>query len=164
MDKYLSYFDEVVHENQEDIITICESASRKIYDQIGIKFGNKEDDAKLIGVIFSKTYESIISVLKKLEATKSNEVINFCNRFNVGFSTSDSEDDEKQGNFMFFMTDLGKSHKDVDMEDSDTSSQKERAIFWNMENAKENPEVIRDIGIEAIKKLDDDFDVKLESW
>ena len=164
MDKYLSYFDEVVHENQEDIITICESASRKIYDQVGIKFGNKEDDAKLIGVIFSKTYESIISVLKKLEATKSNEVINFCNRFNVGFSTSDNEDDEKQGNFMFFMTDLGKSHKDVDMEDSDTSTQKERAIFWNMENAKENPEVIRDIGIEAIKKLDDEVDVKLESW
>ena len=163
MDKYLSYFDEVVHENQEDIITICESASRKIYDQIGIKFGNKEDDAKLIGCIFGKTFDAIIAVLKKLETTKSNEVINFCNRFNVGFSTNDDEEDEKQGNFMFFMSDLGKSHKDVEMED-DTTDQKEKAVFWNMENVKENPEVIHEIGVEAIKRLDEDLDIKLQCW
>lgn len=163
MDKYLEYFDAVVHENQEDIITICESASRRIYDQIGIKFGNKEDDAKLIGCIFGKTFDSIIAVLKKLEATKTHEDINFCNRFSVGFSTNDDEEDEKQGNFMFYMTDLGNSNKDVEMEDG-TTDQKEKAVFWNMENIKENPEVIRDIGIETIKKLSDDLDIKLQCW
>lgn len=163
MDKYLEYFDAVVHENQEDIVTICESASRRIYDQIGIKFGNKEDDAKLIGCIFGKTFDSIIAVLKKLEATKTHEDINFCNRFSVGFSTNDDEEDEKQGNFMFYMTDLGNSNKDVEMEDG-TTDQKEKAVFWNMENIKENPEVIRDIGIETIKKLSDDLDIKLQCW
>lgn len=163
MDKYLKYFDEVVHENKEDIITICESASRKIYDQIGIKFGNKEDDAKLIGCIFEKTFNAIISTLKKLEATKTHEEINFCNRFMVGFSTNDDEEDEKQGNFMFFMNDLGNSHKDVEMEDG-TTDQREKAVYWNMENVKENPEIIHEISAEANKNLSDDLDVKLQSW
>lgn len=161
-EKYLVYYDELVHENNDDIINICESASTKIWDQIGIKFGKKVDDAKLIGAMFAKTYEAIIKVLKGLEGKKTFEEINFCDRFTIGFSTETNEESEKTGNFMISMVDTGKAHKDVEMDDSD-ADQKSRAVFWNTENVKENPEVIREIAMETLKRLDT-IDVKLEAY
>lgn len=162
VEKYLTYFNETVHENEEDIITICEAASVKIWDQIRIKFGKKADDAKLIGVMFAKTYDAIIKTLQGLEGKKNYEEINFCDRFVISVSTTEDEESEKLGNFMISITDTGKIHKDIEMDDAD-EDKKSRAVFWNTQNVKENPEIIREISMEAIKKLNE-IDVFLEAY
>lgn len=160
-EKYLEVWDERARENVEDVITICESASKKVFDQIGFKFEENDDDAKIMAVMFTETYDAICQFLKKCEKDKSAESINFCNRFSIGYTTNDNEEDEKSGNFMISMVDLGNNQKDVFIDDPQAEVI-EKAVFWKAENAKEDPEAIRDISIQAVKNLSE-VDIQLEA-
>ena len=121
-EKYLSYFDEFAKEDKDHIITICETASKFIWERFRARF----DDPKLLAVTFSKIYSAFLNKLESLESEYSDFKINICNRLEMGYSTNEDEDDEKQGNFMVFIRHLNTTKKNEENDDP-TAKAKERA-------------------------------------
>ena len=110
MEKYLSYFNEMCKEDVEDVTTICEVASKEIYE----KFKTKFDDPKLLAATFSKIYEAIEAKLKSYQSGEngySDFQINLCDRLVIGYSTNDDDDDEKKGNFMIYLRHMNSNRR-----------------------------------------------------
>ena len=158
MEKYEAYFKEMVNENEEDILTICETASRSLNDDIKIPI----NDPRLIGVMFAVTYDSIIKKLKELESSGEwlDQEINIADRLIVGFSTNENEDDEKMGNFMVYLRDNKITHKRMEVDDPMAPS-KERSVQWMTENIQNNPKLLKDIAILSIKGLKE-YDIQIQ--
>lgn len=147
-EKYLAYFDEFATEDIDDVLSICETASKIIFNRFRARF----DDPKLLGATFSKIFEAITNKLEALESEYSDFRINICDRLQIGYSTTDDDDDEKQGNFMVSMFHLNNTKKNEDVDDP-TMKSRERAVQWNTENITEQPELLRAISIDAIEGL-----------
>lgn len=146
-ERYLNYFDEICVEDQEDVITVCDTASMVFYS----RFKFKIDDPKLYGVIFSKTFETILNVLE--ESTKDHLALNI-NMVNteIGYTSVNTETDEKEGNLMFYIRYLYGKKKEGVKDDYDAKS-KELCVQWNTENITENPDILRRISARAIEEL-----------
>lgn len=153
---YIDVFNANVHEDQDDILQICDIASKTIKEKFLINIS----DPRILGTIFNVTYSCFLEKLKEFEARYSNYRIDVAGRFGIGYTTTDeSEDDEKQGNFMIFFEDYGTSKKnnDPDM----TATAKERVVQWNVDNIVQ-PDVVNAVGIMAASKLKE-LDIVLAS-
>ena len=148
IEKYESYFEEFAHEDQEHVITICETASKVIFDRFKARF----DDPRLLAACFSKIYGAFLNKLESLESEFSSFQINICDRLSMGYSTTNDEDDEKIGNFMISITHLNSNKKNENVEDP-TAKTEERAVQWNTENIISQPELLRKISVEAVDEL-----------
>ena len=148
IEKYIPYFEEFAHEDTEHIITICESASKIIYDRFKARF----DDPRLLAACFSKIYSAFLNRLEALETDYSSFQINICDRLSMGYSTTSDDDDEKNGNFMISITHLNSNKKNENVEDV-TAKTEERAVQWNTENIISQPELLRKISVEAVEEL-----------
>ena len=155
-EKYISYYNDMVLENEEDVEKILESASITIYDRFKAKF----DDPKIFGSVFSIVYRTIVDHLKSKESSSIAYEINLANRLAIGYSNSADEDDEKMGNFMIYIQNLegANTSSDFDVE----LSAAERAVQWKTENIIENPDDIRIISEKALKNLSK-IDINLAS-
>lgn len=147
-EKYLEYFNEFAHEDEEHILTICETASKLIYDRFRARF----NDPRLLAACFSKIYGAFLNKLESLQTDYASFEINICDRLSMGYSTNENEDDEKQGNFMVYIRHLNTNKKNEDVDDPMVKSE-ERAVQWNTENIISQPELLRKISIEAIEEL-----------
>lgn len=147
VEKYVSFFNEKTKEDEEHILTICETASKQIWDKFKIRF----DDPRLLGTCFIVIYETFINKLKSLQENYSDFQIKICDRLEIGYTTNDNEDDEKNGNFMISIRHLNCSKKIYEMDP--TESPRERAVHWNTDNIIAQPELLRQISIEAIEEL-----------
>ena len=150
MEKYIEFFNEFATEDIEDILTVCEMAGPKICKIVKARF----DDPKLLGSVFSKIFTAIQKNLRDLEDKYSSFEINVCDRLLIGYSNKTEEDDEKAGNFMFYMRHMSDSKKVEDEVDS-SSSATELAVQWNTENIRVQPELLRKIAVDAIKELEE---------
>ena len=148
IEKYIPYFEEFAHEDTEHIITICESASKIIYDRFKARF----DDPRLLAACFSKIYSAFLNRLEALESEYSSFQINICDRLSMGYSTTNDDDDEKTGNFMISITHLNSNKKNENVDDA-TAKTEERAVQWNTENIISQPELLRKISVEAVEEL-----------
>lgn len=149
MEKFMEYFNEYVTEDTEDIITICESASKIIND----RFRCKLPKAELVASMFSSIYYSILNELTVFEKEYNDFQINICDRLIIGYSTTEDEDDEKQGNFQIYIRHLNSAKKNDDIADQEATTD-ERAVIWNATNVKEQPELLRKISIKAKEDLE----------
>lgn len=156
-EKYLEYYNEFAVEDNDDIITICQTAGKIIWERFRARF----DDPKLLAATFSKIYGSIMSKLKDLEREYQDFNINICGRLDMGYSTNEDEDDEKQGNFMVYIRHLNSRHKNDQIDDPQAKAT-ERAVLWNAENCTVNPDILRKISVEALDALKE-IDVNLGS-
>ena len=147
-EKYLKLFKENVKEDEEHIITICSTASKQIWDRFKIRF----DDPKLLGSCFIIIYEEFIRKLQDLQKTYSDFKIKMCDRLEMGYSTNDNDEDEKSGNFMIYIRHLNCTKKDYGIEDP-TEGPRERSVHWNTNNIIAQPELLREISINAVEKL-----------
>lgn len=147
-EKYLEYFNEFAHEDEKEIITICETASKKIYDQFKARF----DNPRLLGSCFSKIFGAFLNKLEALQSEYSDFTINVCDRLSIGYTTTEDEDDEKQGNFMVFIRHMNSNKKNEEYDDP-TAKTVERAVQWNTENIIAQPELLRKIAIDAVEEL-----------
>lgn len=147
-EKYLEYFNEFAHEDEDSIITICETASKKIWDRFKARF----DNPRLLGSCFSKIFGAILNKLESLESEYSDFNINICDRLSIGYTTTEDDDDEKQGNFMVYIRHLNSNKKNEESDDP-TAKCIERAVQWNTENIISQPELLRKISIEAVDEL-----------
>ena len=154
--KYIKFFNENVYEDQEDILTVCEVAGKTLYEKFKLGFidpETKKIEPRLIAVCFTKIFGAILQNLKRLEKEQySSFEINICNRLIVGFSTNDDDDDEKQGNFMIFINHINGATKNDDVDDPSLTAQ-ERSVQWNAENVIIQPEIIKQISVDALKNL-----------
>ena len=78
-EKYLAYFDEFATEDIDDVLSICETASKTIFNRFRARF----DDPKLLGATFSKIFEAITNKLEALESEYSDFRINICDRLQM---------------------------------------------------------------------------------
>lgn len=147
-EKYLNYFDEFAVEDQEDVITICETASKIIWDRFRARF----DDPRLLATTFSHIYTAIKNKLKSLEAEYSDFKLNIAGRLEMGYTTNENEDDEKQGNFMVFIRHLNSNKKNDELDDP-TLKAVERAVQWNTENIIDQPKLLTAISVDALELL-----------
>ena len=148
-EKYLDYFDEFAKEDQEHIITVCEAASKIIWDRFRAKF----DDPRLLAVTISKIYGAFVTKLKSLQTDYSDFKINIAGRLEIGYSDAvDDGDDEKLGNFMIYLFHLNQSKKNDEVDDP-TAKAVERAVQWNTENVIDQPELLRKISVDALESL-----------
>lgn len=149
MEKYLQYFNEYVTEDQNDVLTICESASKIIKD----RFKCKLDKPELVAAIYSNIYYSILTQLATFEKEYNDFQINICDRLLIGYSTTEDEDDEKQGNFQIYIRHLNSTKKNDDIAEQEATSD-ERAVIWNATNIKDQPKLLREIAIKAKEDLE----------
>ena len=158
-EKYIKYFEEFVTEDKEDVITICEAASKIIYDRFKLKL-----NAELLATIYSSTYYSILGELKELEKEYKDVGfhINIADRLEIGYSTTSDEDDEKQGNFQIYVRHLNSTKKNDDIADEDARTE-ERAVIWNATNIKEQPELLKKIAIRAKNDLEKNLEIVIGS-
>lgn len=168
-EKYLGVYRDNVHEDDEHIITICEIASRRIYDICSMKF----DDPRLLAATFVKIYEGFLRTFKKKEEKYSDMTVNVANRIQFGYSTTSDSDDEKQGNFAVKIMHLDFNKKLDNSCDPDATPQ-EKATQWytnNITNVKngdiskngEEGDIIKEISIETLSLLKDS-DILMPSY
>jgi hypothetical protein len=164
MAKYIEFFKENASEDTNAILSICDEANRQLHDNFKMSFTDSKTnkpDPRLLAACFAKIYEAILVSLEKFEKAYSDFEINICDRLLIGYSTSQDDEDEKQGNFMVYLRDLGVIKKRVEFDDLSASAV-ERCVQWGAENITSQPEVIKKISTEAIQLLKE-IDVEIAS-
>ncbi len=170
---YVEYYNENCCEDQEFINLVCETAGARMKEQFNLpiyaKTGTYPDgseryssDPRLIASIFAKIYEAILINLKLSEKTYSNFAINLANRLTIGYTTTEDEDEEKQGNFMIHIKDMGFTPRAYETGDTDMTAN-QLCTLWNSENIQEQPELISRIAESARKILKQDLAIELQS-
>lgn len=150
-------YDEYVIEDKEDIALICMTAGNMLYDRFRINMTRPEDPFfhayKMTGMIFIYTYEAILEQLLIRREKNAAYQINIANRLIIGFTNSDCDEDEKNGNFMIFLKNI--PNHAVKEDDGPKSQEHSREYIrnWNQENMIENPQDIMEIAARAVKKL-----------
>ena len=156
-EKYLKYFNEVCPEDVDDVLTVCEIASKELFQKFKMKF----EDPRILACIWSKIYGAFHTYLKGCESEYTEFKINVADRLEIGYDTSKDEDDEKQGNFCIYIHHLNSDKKD-DMMVEPSDKAKERAVQWNTNNIIDKPTILRDISIQAIDYVKE-IDIQLGS-
>jgi hypothetical protein len=147
-EKWVTYYEENIKEDIEDIEMIAKSANEVIRRNFDIEI----EDNRLTTVIFLKTFESIIKKLKEKERDYNSFKINLANRLEVGYTNNNNDDDEKSGNFMIYMKHLHDASKSESTDDP-TAGAAEKTVNWNTENIQEQPEIIRKISLMTAEAL-----------
>lgn len=155
--KLIKAYDGRTFENQKDIALICDTANKVIYDRFRVNLRRPDDPFfsyyKMTAMIFVETFRAIIQQLLDRRATNATYNINIGNRINIGFSNSDNDEDEKNGNFCPYVKDI--PHYTV-KDDDDIKLDghcKEYIRNWNQENMIQNPEDTLTIANRALKSL-----------
>lgn len=149
MEKWLKFYEESIHEDKDDIQTISETTNMVIRERFNIPLESHE----LTTAIFLKTFETFLKKLVSLEDKYDNFEINLANRLSIGFTNNlDQDDNEKVGNFMVYIHHLHEATK-TENNDDPTVSNIERVVQWNSENIIEQPGLIRNMTIDAVKAL-----------
>lgn len=148
--KYDEYFKMNCTEDEDDITRVLGTTMVELQ-----KFGVSFIDKKMMGAIFCKVYDSILQNLEKFEKDYSSFEINFCNRFIIGYNTTEDEDDEKCGNFMVYIRHRGCDKSDDSKVDDTNSTAASKFSYWVMENLQQQVELITKITGDAIKGLNE---------
>ena len=155
--KLIKAYDSRTFENKKDIALICDTANKVIYDRFRVNLRRPDDPFfsyyKMTAMIFVETFRAIIQQLLDRRATNATYNINIGNRINIGFSNSDNDEDEKNGNFCPYVKDI--PHYTV-KDDDDIKLDghcKEYIRNWNQENMIQNPEDTLTIANRALKSL-----------
>lgn len=164
MKKYEKYYESIVPEDKDDVLQICmntnQSLTRNLYmtfisnpNKKERKKGEEQIDVRFIACVFSLTFDAILAKLKSLESKKSSAKINIANRFEIGFDTTEDEDDEKNGNYMIFIRDKGTT-KLTDMMLNPRAKPIERAVEWINANITDDAELLKEIATDAKLRID----------
>ena len=164
--KLIRAFDNRTFENQKEIALICDTANKVIYDRFRVNLRRPNDPFfsyyKMTAMIFVETFKAIIEQLIERRNSNATYNINIANRINIGFSNSDNDEDEKNGNFCPYVKDIPhytvKDDDDIKLE----GHAKEYIRNWNQENMIQNPEDTMTIANRALKALNE-IDIKLGS-
>lgn len=155
-DVFYDVYDSLVYDDIEINKDICDLAGKMLRDRFKIRV--EEDAYQIIGVAFNVVYFSILELLKSKQADYSNYKINFCDRLEIGYSTNEDDDDEKQGNFVIFIRHLNKNTVDETKIDTEpNSSTVQLCASWNdfnVTNQIKDIKIIEDMAMKNLKDVD----------
>ena len=145
------FYADNVFENRDDINNICQIASGLIKERFRIQIS----ETPVIASMFRIIYDAILDVLKSKEADFSSYEINICKRLLIGYTTSNDEDDEKQGNFMIYIRHCDNADISKNYTDEPNASSTTLLVNWNSNNKLESIDdlnKIQDLAITNINK------------
>lgn len=149
--------DENLRDDIEDNNIVASMAMREISKKFRMVFGSENT----VLAFYATVYNSIMEVLLSKREKKSEYDINIADRFVIGYSDAEENDDvEKMGSFVPHIFDLNSSKKSYDSEETKTTL--EACVEWCSRNVNECREVINDISSVALKKLKDDIGLNFD--
>lgn len=153
----VTWFKENIIENVDDIKQIGENAARTLHTKLSMDL-----DATTVIAVYGKVFEVLCNVLKSRREEWDEFAINVAGRFVIGFSSSENDEDEKQGNFMVYMKHLETSSSDDSLDDEETDTIA-LSVQWNAANVKEQAEVMREISSKGMTELSRVLNLKVGS-
>lgn len=158
MSKSKEWFEENVIENREELLQVGELANRLLHDKISLAI----PDPQITIAMYCNIFETICKVVAKREDEWDEFCVNVANRLRVGYTTTDSDEEEKTGNFMVFIQHMQEQVSN-DMLDEDENDTIVLCTQWNAANIKEQTDIIKEISVEAKKQLSSMINIKAES-
>jgi len=152
-DRFWAYYKEICVEDEEDLRKACNVADLRNWEEFKVKLEYPE----ILASIFSKTFEAIIKKLEVFEKDNSMFNINIANTLNIGYTTSENDDDEKEGNFMVYIKDNlgGKPLASLEHNESNMTA-KECVTQWCQSHiVDENIGILNEIAVKALSMLKD---------
>jgi hypothetical protein len=159
------WFDENVNENLKELKEIGEIANRQLQTKLNMSLASY----KTVIALYCKIFECICDEIAEKESEWDSFTLNVANRFKIGYTTTNDEEDEKVGNFMVFIqhikdqipTDVISENEEDDGREKDPSI--EICAEWNSVNVKTQSDVIKSIAARAKKVLSEIINIKLDS-
>lgn len=156
--KTTAWFKDNVSENVDELLAIGELANRKLHDILSIGM-----DVPMTTIsIYAQIFQSICQVIAAKEKDYDSFNLNVADTLHIGYDNTDSEDDEKTGNFMVYMNHIENPKIDSTLDEDETKTLPLCAM-WNAMNVKTQAEVIKEAAVQAIKDLSSMIDIKVES-
>lgn len=152
------WFEENVHENEKELLEIGELANRMLHEKISLGLANPMTTIASYGTIF----DTITKYIKEKEDEWDDFCVNIADRIRIGYTTTDSEDDEKPGNFMVFIQHVENTSNDESL-DEDEDDTIVLCTQWNAANIKEQANIVKEISSLAKKNLSEILNLKTES-
>ena len=159
--KFESWFDNYCKEDIDELLLIGEWSIRVLKEKLNITIGDITKPAgdlekKMVIAIFGITLENIIEYLKKKrDAQYECYNINFANRVELGYTTSNENeeiDEEKTGNFAPHMLHIYDSKSNTER-DADVYNSVTLATQWNAANVRTSIEDVKEVSIKALEDL-----------
>lgn len=155
--KTTQWFVDNVIDDIDELKEIGDLANKMMLDRLSISLTNNMQPIALYGIIFS----TICDIVAARENEYSEFAVNIADRLRIGYTTTDSEDDEKNGNFMVFIQHI--SNPKNESLDEEESSSIALCSQWNADNIKVQSELMKEIAIKAKRALGDYINIKIES-
>ena len=144
--------EENLRDDIEDNNTVAGIAIREISNKFRMVFGSENT----VLAFYATVYNSIMEVLLSKREKKSEYDINIADRFVIGYSDAEENDDaEKMGSFVPHIFDLNSGKKSYDNAESKTTL--EACVEWSSKNINECRDIISDISSVALKNLKDEI-------
>lgn len=156
--KSTEWFKDNVCENVQDIQKIGDTAVRRLVDVLSLDLVDNETMMSIYGNIFKAACEYVAGKEKDYDAYD----LDIADFLHIGYTTTDSEDDEKTGNFMVYLQHKDNPSIDAIIDDEETNTLALSAI-WNAMHIKVQAEEIKEVAIEGKKALDKYINLKTES-
>lgn len=120
------------------------------------KFSAHFKTPELVLAFYGKTFDTIMDVLNENRGKHSNFCINMCDRFEIGYTDAEHDEDaEKIGSFVPFIYDCSSGKKTYDNKENLRTL--DVCTSWLSQNCIKQPEIIKTIGSRALKVLGDDI-------
>lgn len=156
------WFRENVSEDAEDLLKAAELANSELHNKISLTFPNPMTTI----AVYANIFETICKVIAEKETEWEDFCLNIANRLKIGYTTTSSEDDEKQGNFMVFLQHIYDKTSDDSLNDENDNDETDTVVLctqWNATNVKTQTELINTIASIGKKNLGNLINIKLES-
>lgn len=143
--------------DRELFIEIGKKAMEDLFSWISLEITNP----MTVIACYVKIFESICSVVVDKEDEWEDYALNIVDRFNIGYTTTTSEDDEKDGNFMVFMQHIDATHNNTPADENETETI-ELCVQWNAANIKNQIEDLKECMARGKKDLSNIMNIKTE--
>lgn len=156
--KSMAWFKDNVSENQDELIKIANMGIQRLHEVLSLGL----DDPIIALSVYAHIFESMCKVLAKKENDYDEYNLNVAEAFHLGYNTTDSEDDEKSGNFMVYMNHIPNDQLDAVIDDEETDTLALCAL-WNAMHIKTQAEEVKEVAIQAMKDLGEHINIKVQS-
>lgn len=140
------------------IISIGDRANADLFDKISLEITNPMTTI----ASYIKIFEAICDVVVEKEDEWDDFCLNVVDRFNIGYTTTSSDDDEKSGNFMVFMQYIDTPHDNTPEDENETDTI-QLCVQWNAANIKTQSDILKDCMARGKKVLSDTLNIKTEN-
>lgn len=147
-----------VFENKKELLEVAEQANRILVNRMSLDLVHPEVALAVYGTIF----QSACKFISEKEADYDAYDLNIADFLHIGYTTTDSEDDEKNGNFMVYLQHVPNESIDAVIDEEETNTLA-LAALWNATHIKSQVEQIKDVAVQGMKDITGIINLKVQS-